>query len=227
MALLITRRGSGLVPVLLAAVAATSCATMSPSSLGRTEVRGDLLLHSDPNFRFQIAPGWRIATPADWTSFGANQRVLGRMNDYGRQQFVAAGAAEFRRYPFVLISARGAWINGSIGANNGVRYRSGYVLNEPEKKALWDSIEAEVLKNAVPTDRPRLALKSMDIRDYGSNTVLVLRLQREDQRGSFLWTAFAFFGEHHLVTLEHCGISDDPDEGVSGLEAMAASFRFD
>ena len=67
----------------------------------------------------------------------------------------------------------------------------------------------------------------MDVRDYGKNTVLFFRIQREDQRGSFLWTAIAFFSDRFVLTFEHCGISDSPDEGLSGLEAMATSFTFD
>jgi hypothetical protein len=63
---------------------------------GRVETRGRLLLHSNPNFSLQWADDWRMATADDWRSFAANSQLLGRMNEYGQQQFQRAGAAEMK-----------------------------------------------------------------------------------------------------------------------------------
>src|SRR6267142_4631144 len=69
----------------------TGCAT------GNTEYRAGLVLHQNPDFSFHIPPGWRPAKASDWTSFGANQRPLQKLNDYGKAEFQRMGAAELAR----------------------------------------------------------------------------------------------------------------------------------
>jgi hypothetical protein len=202
----------------------TGCASMGG---GSTEYRAGLVLHRNPDFSFQVPPGWRPAKIADWTAFGANKRPLQRMNEYGKAEFQRAGAAELSRYPAVLISSRGSWIDVSIGANQGMKFSSGYVLSEGERRTFWENLDRAIVKASAVTDKPRLTLNSMDVVDYGPNTTLRFQFQREDQRGLTVWTVVAFFGARHLVTVAHCGIPDAANEGIEGLQHIARSFRFE
>jgi hypothetical protein len=185
------------------------------------------MLHRSPDFSFQIPQGWRPAEPSDWTSFGANQRPLQKLNEYGKIQFQHRGAAEIARYPAVLISSRGSWIDVQIVPNQGAKYSRGYVLTDGEKNTLWQRFEGDFVAAAAAGDKPRLTLDSIDVVDFGPNTVLKLHFRRDDQRGLTVWTFLVFYGARHLVAVSHCGIPDAPDEGIAGLDVIANSFRFE
>ena len=213
--------GRHLAPGLAALLLLAGCATSG------TEYRAGLALHRNPDFSFQVPPGWRPAKESDWVKFGANQRPLQKLNDYGKLQFERKGATEMARYSAVLISSRGSWMDVQISPNQGVKYSRGYVLNNGEKTSLWQRIEREVVAGAPASDKPRLTLDALDVVDFGPNTVLKLRIKREDQRGLTYWTIIGLFGARHVVTVEHCGTPADPNEGIEGLEAIAKSFRFE
>jgi hypothetical protein len=195
---------------------------------GSTEYRAGLVLHRNPDFSFQIPPGWRPAKSGDWMSFGANQRVLQRMNEYGKAQFQRAGESEMSRYAAVLISSRGSWISAEVAQNQGgIKFPSGYALNESEKATVWQAVEQTIVAASPATDKPKLTLDSMDVVDFGPNTVLRIRFQREDQRGLRIMTVLAFYSAQRIVVVLHCGIPGDPNEGINGLDVIARSFRFE
>jgi hypothetical protein len=205
------------------ALCLTACSTLPLSR--NAEFRAGLALYNDPKFSFQIPDGWRPATAEDWLRFGANQRVLSIMTDQGRRDFQRIGAEELAKYPMVLISARGAWINVTFAPNKGVRYPAGYVLNDAEKKNIWQAVESALLKDSPPTDRPVLTMRSVDVTEFGGNVALRLRFLREDRRGVFTWTVLAFYGDRHVVPVAHVGVPENEDEGIEGLEVIGRTFK--
>jgi hypothetical protein len=160
--------------------------------------------------------------------FGANQRVLQRMNDYGKAQFNRAGESEMARYAAVLISSHGSWISADIAENRGgIKFSRGYVLNDSEKDVMWQAVERALVAGSPATDKPKLRLESMNVVDVGPNTVVKIRFQRDDQRGSRAMTVLGFYGARLIVAVLYCGIPADPNEGIEGLDVIARSFRFD
>ena len=145
----------------------SSCAYIS-----RGEYRGGLFLHTAPNYSFQVPDGWRRATVSDYASFGFNQRLLQTFNETARRAFMELAEREVRLYEALLISSRGAWIHVEPAVNSDVRYPSGYKLNDQEKQSIWQRVSAELVRQAMPSDKPKLTLESMELVDYGPNTVL-------------------------------------------------------
>jgi hypothetical protein len=105
--------------------------------------------------------------------------------------------------------------------------QNGYVLTEGEKHSLWGSIERSLAAATPVTDGPKFSFNSMDVVTLGSNTVLKVNFNREDQRGLTVWTVLGFYSARHVVTVAHGGILGDPNEGIEGLDVIARSFRFE
>lgn len=208
------------------AATTTSRAAASTESAASAE-SGPFLRLRNPNLVFRVPSGWREATASDYESFGRNQRVLERLVEPARSQFLLEGARHMSKSAAVLISSRGAWLDVRSDVNPGVRFPSGYRLNEQEKQIVWRGFSAMVARNSPPTDPPALTLKSMDVSDYGPSTALRIRYLLEAQRGAMHGMVLVLFSPTHVVCLSHVGIPDDPNEGLQGIEAVARSFRFE
>ncbi len=224
----LTSSGRGtLGTVLVTVLLATGLLLAGCASLPSKEYRGGLFIHRNPNYSFRVPTGWRPATTADYESFEFNKHALQALTSQRRAEYVRQAAAEVNKYDSVLISSRGSWMQADHAVNQGVHYASGYQLNAQQRDVIWQRIATALTSAAPPTDKPRLALVSMDVVDYGSTTVLKMKHRSEVQRGSMLWTTVGLFSPSNVVTISHVGRPDDPDDGISGLEEIVRSFRFE
>jgi hypothetical protein len=162
---------------------ATACAALQTP---KAEYHAGFLLYLSPKFSFQMPDGWRPATASDWTRFELNERPLVRLNEQGRRHFESQGRAEIERYPAVLISSKGAWIDVQVSPNRGAKYQKGYRLTDVERDALWHSLERALKEHAVATDKPTFRLISLDVNDCGNNTALAAVFWRTDLRGDWI-----------------------------------------
>jgi hypothetical protein len=194
-------------------------------------------VHLDPpRYRFDVPEGWREVKASDFPSLAFNRRVFATLDDAKRRVFLQHAEIELQAIDTGLISARGAWIQVGSEAGSGGWYSTRnpfardqlrFGLSEREKQAVWARFEASRIQRAPPTDKPRLTLESIDVVTYRLNRALRLRFKSDESRGSMYWTVLGVYTSNDTVSLAHLGIPEDRDEGIAGLEGIAASLRFD
>jgi hypothetical protein len=226
----VTRR-SWLGLFVLHALAATGLSACAP--LPKGEYWKGSYLHLDPpRYTFEVPEGWREATPKDFPSLGFNRRMFARLDERGRQAFLERAELELEAIDTGLISPRGAWIQVGSEARTGGWYISSaplrFGLTEQEKQGIWQRFSTARIDRAPPTDKPTLTLELMDVVDYGLNRrVLRVRFRSDDARGSMYWTVLGLFSSSDTISLAHVGTPENRDEGLSALEEIATSIRFD
>jgi hypothetical protein len=192
--------------------------------------QGSFLHSIPPRYAFEVPEGWREAKTSDYPLLGFNRVLFARLDPEGQKSFLQNAATELQALDTGLISSQGAWIQvGSLARSGGygARDMTRYGLTESEKKALWARFATSRIQRAPPTDRPALTLESIDIATYGLNRVLRVRFRSDEARGSMHWTVLGFYSAEDTILLAHLGTPENREEGLAGLEAIAASMRFD
>lgn len=208
--------------VLLAALAVSGCALV-PTFERETRV----FVQRAAAYAFRIPDGWRPARSADYASVGFNRGILQRLDEPARAALLQAGTRELESHEIVLVSTRGAWIQVDSGPVTGARLRPGQRLDERERESLWTWWATFLRQTAPPSDTPRLSVVDMEVVEYGPNAALRVRYVAEVQRGPMRWTVLFLHGESRSATVAHVGTPEDANEGLTGLETVARSFRFE
>jgi hypothetical protein len=195
------------VSVVLATLAVAGCAP-----LPKAQYWDGWFQHVDPpRYTFEVPEGWRPAAATDYPS-------------------LERAELEMPRDDTALISTRGAWIRVVSASGPGGWYTRrdfSFELSEREKQLLWERFSARLIQAVPPDERPTLTLESLGFEYYGQNRPLRLRFRADGPGGSVQWTVLEFHGSSGLVTLAHVGTPENPEEGISGFEVLAQSFRFE
>jgi hypothetical protein len=177
-------------------------------------------VHLDPpRYTFFVPEGWRQATPADYARLGFNRKGFERLDEAGRRAQLERAELELESIDAGLISPEGAWIQVGSQARSGGWYSSNnplrFGLTEQEKNGLWDNFARARIDHAP------------DVVDYGLNRVLRVRFRSDEARGSLYWTVIGFFNSSDTISLAHVGTPENREAGLSALEAIVTSLRFD
>jgi len=211
------------------ALAASSLAACAP--LPKGEYWNDSYVHLDPpRYTFDLPKGWRAATASDYPSLAFNRRVFAQLDEPGRRALLERAELELQGIDAGLISSNGAWIQVGSEARSVGWYNSSnplqYGVTEQEKKGLWERFARARIDNAPATDKPTLALESVDVVDYGLNRVLRVRFRSDEARGTLYWTVIGFFNSSDTISLAHVGTPENREEGLAALEEIVTSLRF-
>ena len=212
--------------MLVASLSLSGCAPLPKGEYWK----GSYVHLDPPRYRFEVPEGWREVTPSDFPSLGFNRRMFAALDDANRAVFLQRAELELQAVDTALISARGAWIQvvSEAGARNPfTREPLRFGLSERAKQALWEHFAAGRIQRAPATDKPTLTLESIDVVSYGLNRALRLRFKSDELRGSMHWTVLSVYRTNDTVSLAHLGIPEDRDDGITGLEEIAAALRFD
>ena len=201
------------------------CAHLSPP---RMEYRAGLALYSTPKFSFQVPAGWRAAVPDDWSRFSITERGASKLSQQGRAQVADKMRAAWTQFAAVFIHDSGAWMHVAIEKYTGpVKLPRGYVLTDIEKESMWSGFSKALVAFADPTDKPRLSLVSLDLKDNVQGAVLFIVYNKRDLSGESVWSVLGFISDTHGVTVEYGMAAGRPSAGIEGLDVVASTFRFE
>jgi hypothetical protein len=186
-------------------------------------------LHIDlPRYTFDVPEGWREAKAEDYPRLGFNRVVFERLDEPGRKKLLQNAELELQSLDTGLISSQGAWIQVASAYNSGgygLTDLTQYGLSDREKQAMWERFATGRIQRAPAHDKPVLTLESMDLVNYRFNRLLRLRFRSDESRGSLHWTVLGLYTASDTILLAHLGTPENREEGIAGLETIAASLR--
>jgi hypothetical protein len=189
-------------------------------------ILNDQLVFAFPTFSITLAPGWRAVVASDVSRLDIHRHVLGAMNDRARAEFEQLFGARLARSPAMLTNGRGALVSVGVTENRSVRYQPGYRMNQRERELFWREFSRRLVDAAPENNKPVLVMRSVDVKEYGDSSALVVVYTREDLLGTLIWTQVNFFSEDSTIALIHVATLANPSNGLADFDAMARSLRF-
>jgi hypothetical protein len=203
------RRLKGPVLIVVLLLSALGCA-----SAPRSEYRAGVFLHRDPTYSFRVPNGWRPSTDPD--AFAHLREVLRFSTEERKRTLLERQAKNLRQYDIAMVSSNGAGIFVLHTPDRlGRRFPPGFRLTD---------LEREQVRQVLIKQKWVWSVESITAVEYGPNGAI---RARAIVAAAIPFTILIFADQGSYVMMGHYGTPDDEDEGLTGFEEVARSFRFE
>jgi len=197
------------------------CLSVGCAAVPRGEYRAGAFLHRDPTYSFRIPDGWRQAGPEDVDSIGYFRFQMKLVAEERRAQLRREEQRAMSNFDSFLLSSRGAVIMTMNGPNRGgVRLPARGVLTAKEQDALLSAVTKELESSL---KKENATIESVELVEYGPLPAALIKARKD----ALLTVRALLFTGSSAVVVMHVGIPEEDDEGLSGFEELAKSFRFE